>query len=718
MDQNILDRQCINGNATDYAFIKFAEAIPAVAGLVDDKVVMGIKGLRDLKEQYSKESDIPFNSAYKFMTSVRKTPEGDTCIMKGASDFVFDRCSTIMIDGEKVKIDEKIIEMFADTNKKLGKMGERVIAFAYREIGDAPEDGWLGGNPTDCNYTIGTNCMKSKRKEDDDALCFLGLMSLIDPPREAVPNSVKLCRLAGVKVIMVTGDHPVTAAAIAKTVHIMDDDPVDTIKDLVEAGKTEQEIMSLHASATSIVVPGWEVKEMTEEDIAQVILYDQVVFARTSPAQKLRIVKAAQSIGHVVAVTGDGVNDSPALKAADIGCAMGIAGTDVAKEAADMILLSDDFSAIVNGVEEGRLIFDNLKKSIAYTLSSNIPEISPFLMSIIFNMPISLTTILILCVDLGTDMIPAISLAYEKAESDIMQRPPRDASKDRLVTTQLIFFAYFQIGVFQALAGFYSFFVVLNDYGFRIGSVFDSNPQSWFPYSDTSVDGVTECPCGGGYPQNKLEAFQKISIPMYCGVQGSTADGIPALKSGSAQECSEVESYAEKKGSTVEEMCTLGLFEYDANWPYGWACPYGTHMPEKKCKFSDNDLDGGNACYKPAEALAFAQTAAFVSIVIVQWADLIICKTRSLSLYQQGMSNSVMLFGLCSETLLCCILCYMPGLGKLLNTRMLRSIHWMPSMPYSILIFLYDETRKYFLRRSRVQLQGKSIGFVEKYSYY
>merc|ERR1711998_34446 len=255
------------------------------------------------------------------------------------------------------------------------------------------------------------------------------------------------------------------------------------------------------------------------EEIQQVLLYDQVVFARTSPAQKLIIVQAAQRIGHIVAVTGDGVNDSPALKAADIGCAMGIAGTDVAKEAADMILLSDDFSAIVLGVEEGRIIFD---------------------------IPVSLTTILILCVDLGTDMIPAISLAYELPESDIMLRPPRDASKDRLVTTQLIFFAYFQIGVFQALAGFYSFFVVLHDYGFKIGPIFGSTPNAWMPYPDTSVDGVADCPCGNNYPNGKFEAFQQLSVPMYCGLRKSNPDG--QLKNKDKQECGKVYDWLDEKG--------------------------------------------------------------------------------------------------------------------------------------------------------------------------
>merc|ERR1719428_383130 len=238
----------------------------------------------------------------------------------------------------------------------------------------------------------------------------------------------------------------------------------------------------------------------------------EVVFARTTPSQKLVIVDACQKAGHVVAVTGDGVNDSPAIKKADIGIAMGT-GSDVAKNAADMLLLDDNFSSIVNGVEEGRLIFDNLKKSIAYTLSSNIPEISPFLMFIIVQMPLSLTTVLILCVDLGTDMIPAISLAYEKPEADIMERPPRNAETDRLVTDRLMCFAYLQIGVFQALAGFYSFFVVLNDYGFG-ASLVPGNAMSYFSYPGPTIDDTryimgdagdlltsdAPCPCGTGQP--------------------------------------------------------------------------------------------------------------------------------------------------------------------------------------------------------------------------
>merc|ERR1719201_1639553 len=200
--------------------------------------------------------------------------------------------------------------------------------------------------------------------------------------------------------------------------------------------------------APAVVVPGWEFKDgcpattMTPNEWWDDILdHSQIVFARTSPQQKLIIVENNQRRGEIVAVTGDGVNDAPALKKGDIGVAMGIAGKDVSKEAADMILMDDNFASIVNGVEEGRLIFDNLKKSIAYTLSSNIPEIAPFLVFICVQTPLPLTTVLILCVDLGTDMVPAISMAWENPESDIMQRWPRNSKRDHLVNAKLISFA-------------------------------------------------------------------------------------------------------------------------------------------------------------------------------------------------------------------------------------------------------------------------------------
>merc|ERR1711990_342368 len=227
---------------------------------------------------------------------------------------------------------------------------------------------------------------------------------------------------------------------------------------------------------------------MSEKALDEVILnHPQCVFARTSPQQKLIIVENCQRLGHIVAVTGDGVNDSPALKKADIGVAMGIMGSAVSKEAADMILLDDNFASIVTGVEEGRLIFDNLKKSIAYTLTSNIPEISPFLVFIIAQVPLPLGTVTILCIDLGTDMVPAISLAYETPELDIMKRQPR-TKKDHLVNERLISFAYGMIGVIQATAGFFTYFVLMSANGYMPSILFGLR-EDW---DDDTIDDLQD----------------------------------------------------------------------------------------------------------------------------------------------------------------------------------------------------------------------------------
>nr|XP_019958015.1 PREDICTED: sodium/potassium-transporting ATPase subunit alpha-2-like [Paralichthys olivaceus] len=528
---------------------------------------------------------------------VEDNPSGHILVMKGAPERILDRCSSIMVQGQEQTLDENWREAFQNAYMELGGLGERVLGFCHLNLSSAQ---FPRGFTFDCDDT----------NFPTEQLCFLGLISMIDPPRAAVPDAVGKCRSAGIKVIMVTGDHPITAKAIAKGVGIISEGN-ETVEDI--ANRLNIPLSQVDPrDAKACVVHGSDLKDMSSEYLDDLLRnHTEIVFARTSPQQKLIIVEGCQRQGAIVAVTGDGVNDSPALKKADIGVAMGIAGSDVSKQAADMILLDDNFASIVTGVEEGRLIFDNLKKSIAYTLTSNIPEISPFLLFIIASVPLPLGTVTILCIDLGTDMVPAISLAYETAESDIMKRQPRNPATDKLVNERLISMAYGQIGMIQALGGFFTYFVILAENGF---------------------------------------------LPI-------TLVGIRI--DWDAREVNDVED------------------TYGQQW---------TYEQRKIIEFT---------CH----------TSFFVSIVVVQWADLIICKTRRNSLFQQGMKNRILIFGLFVETALAAFLSYCPGMDVALRMYPLKAMWWFCAFPYSLLIFIYDEVRKLILRIS-------PGGWVEQETYY
>uniref|UniRef100_A0A1I7T1E9 Sodium/potassium-transporting ATPase subunit alpha n=1 Tax=Caenorhabditis tropicalis TaxID=1561998 RepID=A0A1I7T1E9_9PELO len=581
-DAPVLRRDC-TGDASEIALLKFTE-------LTQGNVIA-------VREKHPKIAEIPFNSTNKYQVSIHDNGDHYLLVMKGAPERILDVCSTIFLNGKEVELTDKLREDFNTAYLELGGMGERVLGFCDFAL---PADQFPKGFKFDVeevNFPL-----KNLR--------FVGLMSMIDPPRAAVPDAVAKCRSAGIKVVMVTGDHPITAKAIAKSVGIISEG-TETVEDIaIRRGVPVEAVDPREAKAA--VIHGSDLREMSEDQLAEIIKYhSEIVFARTSPQQKLMIVEGFQKQGQIVAVTGDGVNDSPALKKADIGVAMGIAGSDVSKQAADMILLDDNFASIVVGVEEGRLIFDNLKKSIAYTLTSNIPEISPFLTYILFGIPLPLGTVTILCIDLGTDMVPAISLAYEEAESDIMKRQPRDPIRDKLVNERLISLAYGQIGMIQASAGFFTYFWIMADNGFMPWDLYQLRAQ-W-----------------------DSRAYNNV------------------------------------------------LDSYGQEWTYA-----NRKILEYTC-----------------------QTAYFVSIVVVQWADLIISKTRRNSLVQQGMSNWTLNFGLVFETALAWFMCYCPGLDNGLRMYGLRFSWWFCALPFSILIFVYDEVRRFLIRR----YPG---GWVERETYY
>lgn len=610
-----IKERSVEGDASESAILKCVDSQAELyGGYFIDSAAYRAKNPKVL--------NIPFSSKVKFAASVHQTHdgrEGDKLLMvlKGAPERVANRCTSIYSDGKVVPMTPELKKQFEIGVESLARRGERVLGFAHKFLDPAkyPKD-----------FQFQQEKPYNNVLEDND-LTFVGLMALLDPPRPEVPPAVLSCQNAGIQVIMVTGDFPLTAKAIAHDVNILSlPDAEDLAFErglLVEGegknlGDLPQDVQDeLTNEAQAIVVTGEQLELMDEKDIDRVLRKKQVVFARTSPQQKLVIVRGVQRRGDVVAVTGDGVNDSPALTAADIGVAMGITGSDVSKEAADMILLDDNFASIEKGVEEGRLIFDNLKKSIAYTLTSNIPEITPFLIFLVVQIPLPLSTIMILAIDLGTDMYPAISLAYERPESDIMLRRPRDSKKDKLVASKLLSMTYLQIGFIQALAGFFCYFVVLGDGGFNPGLLVGLRAQ----FDNTDNESVQD--------------------------------------------------------------------SYGNMWGY-------------------RDRQ---------RLLSSAQTSYFVSIVVVQWADLIICKTRMLSIFQQKMINWTLNKALFFETALAAFITYCPGMDVALKTVPLSANHFIwPAIPNCILIWCYDETRRYLMRRHRY-IHGVG-GWVEQETYW
>ncbi|EIN07923.1 aminophospholipid-transporting P-type ATPase [Punctularia strigosozonata HHB-11173 SS5] len=373
------------------------------------------------QKQYPKFFEVPFNSTNKWALVILKKPHstGDlTLYIKGAPERVLAKCSAYLKDGDIYPMTDEFRKSYDDAYNYMASRGHRVIACAQS---------LLSGE----HYSLDYAFSKNDGNYPSTDYCFVGLVSLEDPPKHGVREAIGTLRLAGIKVMMVTGDHPLTAEAIARKINLILGDTKESL-----AKKTNRPVEEIYEDeVTAVVVHGDDIDGLQGWQWDQIFSKQEIVFARTSPQHKLEIVKRAQALGHIVGVTGDGVNDSPALKKADLGIAMNISGSDVSKEAANMILLDDNFASTVKGVAEGRQIFVNLKRSIQYTISHSTPEVIPQLLYVVVPIPLPLSAILILVIDLGFELFVALSFAWDQPETvdGLMRLGPRKPVNERSI---------------------------------------------------------------------------------------------------------------------------------------------------------------------------------------------------------------------------------------------------------------------------------------------
>ncbi len=384
--------------------------------------------------------ELAFDADRKRMSTLHWVEGRLVAFTKGAPESVLPLCTTTLVHGEAVTLTGDERTRTLKQARSFAEQAYRVLAVAMRNVAHQPEQ------------------IEPETIEND--LTFLGLVAMIDPPHREVPDAVAKCRRAGVRIIMITGDHPLTALAIARKIG------------LVPNG------LAKGSTGFVPVIEGAQLDRISEDHLRQLLTparsgEQDPVFARMAPRHKMRVVSTLKEMGEVVAVTGDGVNDAPALKKADIGVAMGIAGTDVAKEIADMILLDDNFATIVNAIEEGRTVYENIRKFTAYVLSSNVPEVVPYLGYGFIGMPLALTIPQVLAVDLGTDMVPALGLGTERPHDDVMDLPPRPRT-ERLLSLPLLLRAYLFLGVIESVVAMGGFFLYLFANGWKWGA-----PLNW-----------------------------------------------------------------------------------------------------------------------------------------------------------------------------------------------------------------------------------------------
>jgi sodium/potassium-transporting ATPase subunit alpha len=390
---------------------------------------------------YPRLDEISFDSDRMRQSVVHKMPEGPVLYCKGAPEAVLSLCDRTVIDGQTRFIDAAERERVAAAQDLMAERGLRVLAFASKRLDPGFHHDELENN-----------------------LIFLGLVGLEDAPRSEVPEAIRKCRQAGIRVIMVTGDHPRTAIAIGREIGLIQSD-------------------------RPTVLTGDQLRRLSAISLQLALDEEEIIFARVAADQKMRIVEALINKKHVVAVTGDGVNDAPALKAAHIGIAMGVTGSDVAKEAADMILIDDNFASIVNAVEEGRAVFQNIRKFLTYVLVHNVAELVPFLAFVLFRIPLPLTPIQALSVDMATDSLTALGLGVERSDPQDMREPPRSQS-EKLLNWSVAWRAYLFLGPIEAAAAMGAYFFVLYRGGWSYGQSLTDHDALYLSATTACLSGI------------------------------------------------------------------------------------------------------------------------------------------------------------------------------------------------------------------------------------
>ncbi|MBI5679533.1 MAG: cation-transporting P-type ATPase [Methanobacterium sp.] len=386
--------------------------------------------LEEELERIPRITELPFDSKRKSMSSIHQKEDKKVAYIKGAPKKIISLSNYISENGKirPLKEDEK--EKIIKIHDNLAKQGLRILGVAYRNLPNDFDD------------------YRPETVEKD--MILVGMMAMQDPPRPEVKDAVAQCHQAGIRIIMITGDYGLTANAIAEEIGIV-------------SGKCQ-------------IIKGKELTEMSDEEVGNILKSKQnVIFARAVPEHKMRIASILEDEDEIVAMTGDGVNDAPALRKADIGIAMGITGTDVAKEASDMVLTDDNFASIVEAIREGRTIYENIRKFITYIFAHETAEIIPFVLMVLFKIPLPITVMQILAIDLGTDTVPALALGVGPSESDVMNRPPR-SRKERLLNFGVVFRGYIFLGLIEAALVMSGYFWTLHNGGWQLGQA--------LPFSD------------------------------------------------------------------------------------------------------------------------------------------------------------------------------------------------------------------------------------------